>query len=59
MLQVDSTTQPDSVKTAFGFDPRPLAGNIGYVSRIGLGTALKLIFLGRLQAIRHDGGHKD
>ena len=42
MLQADSSTDLDSVEKAFGFAPRSLAGNIAYVSKIGLGDALKI-----------------
>ena len=42
MLQIDNTTELGSVENAFGFTPRPLRGNLGYISRIGLGDALKV-----------------
>jgi len=42
MLGVDSTTDLDSVENHFAFMPRPARGNIGYVTRIGLGDALKM-----------------
>ena len=42
MLGVDNTTDLDSVEDNFAFMPRPARGNIGYVTRIGLGDALKM-----------------
>ena len=42
MLRGDNTTSLDSVKEAFGFEPRPIGGNLGYLTRIGLGDALKI-----------------
>jgi len=42
MLALDSATELDSVKKAFGFSPRPVSGNIGYVTRIGLRDAVKI-----------------
>ena len=42
MLRFDNVAELDSVKKAFGFDPRPLNGNIDYVSRISLVDALKM-----------------
>jgi NADH dehydrogenase len=42
MLQIDNTTTLDSVKTAFGFEPRTVAGNIGYISKMSLGDALRI-----------------
>ncbi len=42
MLNIDNTTDLDSVESAFEFKPRPIRGNLGYISRIGLGDALKM-----------------
>ena len=42
MLRLDSTTDLDSVRKAFGFSPLPLKGNIDYINRIGLIDALKI-----------------
>jgi uncharacterized protein YbjT (DUF2867 family) len=42
MLNLDSTTELDSVQKAFGFSPRPVSGNIGYVSGIGLRDAFSM-----------------
>ena len=42
MLSVDGTTELDSVERAFGFVPMPLKGNLGYISRVGLGDAVKI-----------------
>lgn len=42
MLNMDNTAELDGVEKAFGFMPRPLRGNIDYVSRIGLADALKI-----------------
>ena len=44
MLNLDSTTEIDLVEAAFGFKPRSIRGNLGYISRIGLGDALKMNF---------------
>ena len=43
MLRLDYTTDLDSVEKEFGFMPRPLMGNLDYVTRIGLGDALKIV----------------
>ena len=42
MLPLGNTTQLDSVERAFGFTPRGLKGNIGYISKMGLWDALKI-----------------
>ena len=42
MLNLDYTADLDGVQTVFGFMPRPMVGNIGYISRIGLRDALKI-----------------
>ncbi len=42
ILAFDNTTALDSVESAFGFAPRPLAGNIDYIKRIGFRDALKI-----------------
>ena len=42
MLKLDSSTDLGSVEKEFGFAPRPIRGNLGYLSRIGLGDALKI-----------------
>ena len=42
MLGVDNTTDLDSVESNFEFMPRSARDNIGYVTRIGLGDALKM-----------------
>ena len=43
VLGVDSATELDAMEKDFGLMPRPLRGNIDYVSRIGLGDALKIV----------------
>lgn len=42
MLTLDSVAELDSVRRAFGFEPRPLKGNIGYISHISFVDALKM-----------------
>ena len=42
MLQIDNTAETGSVEKAFGFTPRPMVGNLGYITRIGLGDALRM-----------------
>ena len=42
MLPLDVSTELDSVQRAFGFVPRSLRGNMDFISRIGLGDALKI-----------------
>ena len=44
MLRIDSTTDLDSVEKTFGFVPRSLRSGIGYLSRIGLGDAIRMSF---------------
>ena len=42
MLVRDNAAELDSVERFFGFLPRSLRDNLGYLSRIGLGDALKM-----------------
>ena len=42
MLRGNSTTDLASVETHFGFVPRSPRGNIDYITRIGLGDAMKI-----------------
>ena len=42
MLKLNNTTDLDSVVQHFGFDPRPVRGNIGYIQQIGLIDAIKM-----------------
>ena len=42
ILELNNTTDLDSVVRHFGFDPRPVRGNIGYIQQIGLIDALKI-----------------
>ena len=42
MLRGNSTTDLASVETHFGFAPRSPRGNIDYITRIGLGDAMKI-----------------
>ena len=42
ILKLNNTTDLDSVVRHFGFDPRPVRGNIGYIQQIGLIDALKM-----------------
>jgi len=42
MLTLDNTAGPDSVEREFGFKPRSLRGNLGYITRIGLLDALNI-----------------
>jgi NADH dehydrogenase len=41
-LRLDSLTDVDSVQRHFGFQPRPLRDNLGYIRRVGLRDALKV-----------------
>ncbi len=42
MLKIDNVASLGTVDDVFGFTPRPLAGNMDYVKRIGLRDALKI-----------------
>jgi NADH dehydrogenase len=42
MLRLDNTTDLDSMEKTFGFAPRSLRDNIGYISRISLRDALRM-----------------
>jgi NADH dehydrogenase len=42
MLPIDNITGLDNVERLFGFRPRPLAGNIDYIKRIGYWDALRI-----------------
>lgn len=42
MLSVPNVAQPNAVEETFGFSPRPLGGNIGYVKRVGFWDGLKI-----------------
>lgn len=46
-LPIDNVTQSDAVERVFGFQPRPLAGNIEYVRKLSYGDALR-VFLGAM-----------
>ena len=42
MLSIDNTAELDSVERAFGFVPHALRDGLAYLSKIGLGDALKI-----------------
>ena len=44
MLPVPNVAQPDSVQKVFGFEPKPLNGNIEYIKRISLWDGLRTVF---------------
>ncbi|MDP3062615.1 MAG: complex I NDUFA9 subunit family protein [Chloroflexota bacterium] len=46
-LPIDNVAELDTVERVFGFQPRPLAGNIDYVRNVSYGDALR-IFLGAM-----------
>jgi NADH dehydrogenase len=47
-LPIDNVAEPvDAVERVFGFQPRPLAGNIDYARRLSYGDALR-VFLGAM-----------
>ena len=42
LITLRNVAEPDSVERAFGFKPRPMAGNIGYIRDITAGQALRI-----------------
>lgn len=42
MIELGDNTRLDSVERHFGFQPRPVRGNIDYIRRINLGDALRM-----------------
>ncbi len=44
MLPVPNVAQLDMVQKSFGFDPKPLEGNIDYIKKISLWDGLKIAF---------------
>ena len=42
LITLRNVTEPDAVARVFGFQPRPLAGNIDYVKNVTLGQALRM-----------------
>ncbi|MEE9249032.1 MAG: hypothetical protein V3U79_10100, partial [Dehalococcoidia bacterium] len=43
MINLDNVAEPDSVERDFGFQPRPLGGNIGYILDMGRREALAMV----------------
>ena len=43
MINLDNIAEPDSVERDFGFQPRPLSGNIGYILDLGRREALAMV----------------
>ena len=47
MLEFDNIAETDAVSKEFGFSPRPLAGNIGYIRKVSFLDGVKMV-LGRM-----------
>jgi len=52
MLELDSVAKLDSVKTAFGFEPISISGNLRYVQRMSLLDAIRINLGGMPRHIR-------
>lgn len=52
MLDLDNSCDPEAVFTAFGFQPMPMRGNLGYVRKIGFADAIRITLGGMPAHIR-------
>ena len=43
MVRMDSVTSADSVEREFGFEPAPLRDGLGYLTKVGLPDAMKIL----------------